>query len=162
VDDRRSVTSGCTEYTTAVARWCLTYILYHGTSPINVVILQELSLSEISTERPTADWAAIWLQLNTSEPADPPDGISASPRPHQDPSPTPSTRSLSVAASVLDPILSCYTIIIQVYYYNVFISTDTQTAPDPTPMLWYHRHTDFWVVDLSRTGLERSNPLIAP
>jgi len=59
--------------------------------------------SEISTERPTAtdalsgDLAAVFEHVAAAaEPADPPDGISVSPRPHQDPqplqSPTPSTR----------------------------------------------------------------------
>jgi len=56
------------------------------------------------------------------------------------------------------PNLVVFTLIIQVYYYNVFISIDTHSAP----VLWCHRHTDFWVVDLFRTGRARSNPQIAP
>jgi len=59
--------------------------------------------SEISTERPTAadalsgDLATVFEHVaEAAEPADPPDGISVSPRPHQDPRPqqppTPSTR----------------------------------------------------------------------
>lgn len=144
----------------------LLIFIYHGTSLIiiiinnNIVIILRMSLrlgqrhDKISTERPTADWAAIWLQLNTSLVGtggssgrhfhlfEPPPGSVV--RSHF----TPSTRLYDAAAavSVLDPILACYTTYyhytVQIYH-NIIISTDTQTAPDPKPMLWCLCHRDF-------------------
>jgi len=53
-------------------------------------------------------------------------------------------------------------VVILLYRYIIIMYLSLQTTPDPTPVLWCHRHTDFSVVDLFRTGRTRSNPLIAP